>query len=72
MQSRRRYQLAKVGTVALTGVTSLLGLTGVLSLYSERYLVGSLVVVLYLGLLMFDTVLYLWILEQMTKGKTSG
>lgn len=57
-------QVAKVVTILLTGVTNLLGLTGVLSLYSGRSLVGFVVVACYLVLLMFDTALYLWILQR--------
>ena len=64
-----KYKLAKGTTILLTGVTNLLGLSGILSLNDGHYLVGSLIVASYLGLLMFDTWLYLWILEKMTHKK---
>ncbi len=65
---KNRLLVAKIGTVLLTGITNLLGLSGVLSLNSEHYLAGCLAVGGYLILTMFDTFIYLWILEQITKG----
>ena len=58
------YKLAKILTVLLTGATNLLALTGVLYLTSGQSLLGYALIAVYLALLMFDTYLYLWILEK--------
>ena len=57
-------RVAKYLTVLMTGITNLLLLIGGISLYEERSLAGSAVALLYLFLTMFDTWLYLWILER--------
>ena len=58
-----KYQLAKILSVSLTGITNLLCLIGVLSVYANHGW-GYLVIAGYLGLLMLDTWLIFWIWEH--------
>lgn len=60
-----RYRTAKVLTILLTGVTNLLALTGVVSLTSGQSLRGYALIAVYLGLLMIDTWVYIWLQEKM-------
>ena len=69
MSLRVRYRVAKVVTVSLSALSIPLGTYVGFSFGAGRYWEASGVLLLETALVAFDSLLYLWILEQVTSNE---